>query len=555
MLANRLSEDPNVTVLVIEAGDHDQEWSFTVPSSFTDVQLRKAFDWMYMTIPQSSGCEALKKQTSLWPLGMTMGGTSSSNSMLYVRGNKADYDQWEEGGAEGWGYEDVLPYFKKAEAYEGADVSFEYHGMDGPLSVSKHTHVTPLARGLIEAGRELGYDVVDYNGQSQLGFSLTQNTIKRGTRTSTATAYLHPVRRRENLFILKEHMVRSLKFENDTVVAVYITPTEKYKYGGEQLLRVAREVIISAGPVNSPVILMMSGIGVGEHLNQVPITQIQELPVGRNLQDAVMVPIPVILDEDPTTGNTLTDELMQSPLSMLQYSLTGGGPLSSTALEVVGFVRSGLEHPGSGPDLMILLYNKPMNPELMRLLGITGQGSALLWGYDLINEDTKSGYVLFVVLLHPRSRGYVQLDTVRSPLQMPYINPNYLSDKEDIEVLLKGIRTAQSILNTTALSKFKGQLPTKDASSPHPYDSDNFWRWYIPRVTLHGYSPCGTCKMGRVDDSSAVVDPLLRVKGVDGVRVVDASIFPQSLSGNTYAATVMVAERAADMIKNHWNNL
>lgn len=553
VLANRLSEDPNVTVLVIEAGDHDDEWAFGVPSAFTEVHLRKELDWMYQTIPQSSGCEFVKKQTPMFPMGMTMGGTSSSNSMLYIRGNKADYDQWEKNGAKGWSYEDVLPYFKKAESYNGFDVDLEYHGTDGPLQVSKHTYVTPLARALIDASKELGYDTIDYNGKSQLGFSLTQNTIERGSRSSTANAYLHPARKRDNLFVLKEHMVRSLKIEDNRVTGLYYTPTANYMYSGEQKLRVAREVIISAGPVNSPIILMLSGIGEKEHLAQAPITQIKELPVGRNFQDTVMIPIPIILEDDSSTsGTTITDELRQSPLSMMQYTLTGDGPLSSTGQEVVGFVRSGFEPPGSGPDLMIMLYNRFMGPDLIRLLTITAQGSVYLWGYDLTSEEFKSGYVICVVLLHPRSRGYVKMDTVRSPLQMPYINPDYLSNKEDTDILLKGIRSAQALLNSTAFSKFKGRCPAEDASSPFPYNSDDFWRWYISRISLPGQSPSGSCKMGGDSDMSAVVDPMLRVKGVDGVRVVDASIMPQAISGNTYATTVMIAEKAADMIKNDW---
>ncbi len=555
VLANRLSEDPNVTVLVIEAGDHDHHWSFGVPSSFSDVQLRKDYDWMYQTIPQSSACEFLMKQLGQWPLGKTMGGTSSSNWMLYARGNKGDYDQWKEAGANGWGYQDVLPYFKKAESYKGIDVDFDYHGMDGPISVSKHTYVTPLAHALIDASKELGYDVVDYNGKSQLGFSLTQNTIERGMRSSTANSYLHPIRKRDNVWVLKEHMVRTLKIENNTVVGVYFTPTAEYQFGGEQKLRVAREVIISAGPVNSPILLLLSGIGQKEHLDQVPITQVQELPVGRNLQDAVMVPIPVILDDDsPTSGNTITDDLLESPLSMLQYWLMGNGPLSSTAFEVVGYIRSGLEPPGSGPDIQLLLYNRFMGPDLMRLLGITVQGMSYLWGYDLTNNKFKSGYVLFVVLLHPRSRGYVQMDTLRSPLSMPYINPNYLSEKTDSEIILKGIRKAQELLNTAAFSQFKGRIPAEDATAPFPYDSDEFWYWYIQRISLPGHSPSGTCKMGGADDPSAVVDPSLKVKGVEGLRVVDASVMPQAVSGNSYTSTVMIAEKAADIIKDYWAN-
>lgn len=555
VLANRLSEDPNITVLVIEPGGHDLDWKINIPSAFTEVQLHPFYDWMYRTMPQKHSCIALKKQCSTWPLGKTMGGSSSSNSMLYVRGNKADYDQWEKDGAIGWNYENVLPYFKKAEEYEGFDVDPEFHGTTGPLSVSKHSFVTPLAQSLVEAGKELGYEVLsDYNGQSQLGFSFTQNTIKAGSRASTAIGYLHPVRRRKNLSVLREHAVRSMKIENNTVIGVYVTTTAEYQAGEERLYKVNREVIVSAGAVNSAAILMLSGIGLKEKLEKIPITLKHELPVGNNLQDSIMVPYPVILDDVlPNSGTTFTRELLQSPLSMLQYSLTGGGPLSSSGIEVVGFVRSGLEPEGSGPDIQILLYNRPMDPDMLRLLDITVQGAAQLWGYDLLNDEPRSGYVLFAVLLHPRSRGEVLLDTVRSPLQPPWINPNYLAEKEDIEVLLRGIRVIQKLLNTTSLQQFKGRVPTVEATSSYTYDSDNFWRWYIPHVTLTGHSPLGTCKMGGQHDPSAVVDPRLRLRGLKGVRVVDASVMPRAVSGDTYATSVMIAEKAADMIKEDRN--
>lgn len=550
VLASRLTEDPNITVLVIEAGGHDLERNIQIPSAFTETQLRPFYDWMYRTIPQQHSCVALKGQSSLWPLGKTMGGSSSLNSMLYARGNRADFDQWEREGASGWSYNDVLPYFKKAENYEGYDVDLEFHGSGGPLTVSKHSFVTPLAESFVKASEGLGYAVLDYNGKAQLGFSLTQNTINSGSRSSTATAYLHPVRRRENLSILREHSVRSLKLENDSVVGVYVTTTPEYQAGEAKLFKVDREVIVSAGTVNSAVVLMMSGIGEREELSKIPITANHELPVGENLQDSVMIPYPVILEAVSATSEaTFTKEILQSPLSMLKYYLTGGGPLSSTGMEVVGFVRSGLEPEGSGPDLQILLYNKPMDPDMLRLLGITSAGAAQLWGYSMLDDEPRSGYLLLVVLLHPRSRGYVRLDSARSPLQPPWINPNYLAEKEDSEILLRGIRVVQKLLDTPSLRKFKGTSPMREATCSYAYDSDEFWHWYFSHATLTGHSPSGTCKMGGASDPSAVVDPRLRVRGIKGARVVDASVMPRAVSGNTYAVSVMIAEKAADMIR------
>ena len=551
VLANRLSENPNVTVLLIEAGGRDVHHNIHIPLAFPQLQLDPSIDRMYLTTPQKEACVALKGQKSAWPRGKVLGGSGSLNAMMHTRGNKEDYDKWEELGAKGWSYKDVLPYFKKMESFSGFGVDPEYHGYDGPLKVGKTKFFTPLADAFVAAGKELGFREVDYNGESQTGFSLLQTTINEGSRCSSATAYLHPVRHRKNLFVLLDTAVRNLKLENDRVLGVYAVRAEEYKFGVEQLIKAKREVILSAGAVDSAKILMMSGIGPEEHLINVPITVVKDLPVGKNLQDHVMIPYPIILDDVPADGGvTYTKPFSESFLSVLQYYLTGSGPLTSNGAEVHAFLPSGLERDNSSaPDIQLIFFSSMLTPHLLDIFHLTTQGATQLWSYHIFDDEPRSGYIVFPSLLHPQSVGDIRLDTVRSPLETPWINPNYLNDTNDVEVLLRGIRYVQKLLKTKAFEPYRGRTPTEEATSPYSYDTDDFWRWYIRRATLTIYHPVGTCRMGDPNDPKTVVDPQLRVKGFKNLRVVDASVMPTIVTGNTNAPTVMIAEKAADIIK------
>ena len=552
VLANRLSENPNVTVLLIEAGGQDINHNIPIPLAFTQLQLDPNIDWMYTTTPQKEACISLKGQKSAWPRGKVLGGSGSIGTMMHTRGNKEDYDQWEELGAKGWSYKDLLPYFKKMESFSGFRGDPDYHGYEGPLSVGRTNFFSPLADAFVDGGKELGFEELDYNGESQTGFSLMQTTIEGGSRCSPTQAYLHPVRHRENLFVLLDMAVRNLKLEGpDRAVGVYAVRAAQYKTGIEKLIKARKEVILSAGTVGSAKILMMSGIGPEEHLKNVPISVVRNLPVGKNLQDHVMVPYPVILDDVPVeSGISYTQPFSESFLSILQYYLLGGGPLTSNVAEAHAFLHSGLEDKNkSAPDIQLILFSSMLYPHLLNIFHFTAQGAHQLWSYQVLDAEPKSGYIIFPSLLHPQSIGDIRLDEARSPLEIPWINPNYLNGTHDVEVLLKGIRHVQRLIETKSFKSYRGRTPSKDATSPYQYDSDDFWRWYIRHATLTLYHPVGTCKMGDPSDPTTVVDPQLRVKGFKNLRVVDASIMPKIITGNTNAPVIMIAEKAADMIK------
>jgi choline dehydrogenase-like flavoprotein len=507
VLANRLSEDPSVRVLLIEAGKRDRHPNIKIPAAFAK-QFKTKLDWDLATEPEPH-CD----NRSLYiPRGKGLGGSSSMNAMLYVRGNPLDYDGWAAAGASGWSWDEVLPYFLRAEDNQrGAS---EYHATGGPLRVEDERSPRPLTGRFLAACAEAGIPrIADYNGPEQDGAALAQVTQRNGKRWSAADAYLRPALRRPNLEVVTGALVSGLQIEGGVARGVRYS---RGRRGGEQVARAEREVILSAGAIASPQLLLLSGIGPADQLRQLGVQVRHELPgVGANLQDH---PYVSCVWEVPGGGSLLDAE---KPKALLEYLLRRTGPLTSSVAEAFAFVRS---RPGlPGPDLQFHF----------------GPAYFVDNGFD---EYGGHAITTGPVLVKPRARGWVRLRST-DPSAKPRILTNSLSEQEDVEALAAGVRLAREIASTTPLAEVVGR-----ELFPGPeVDTDDAIAADVRRRTELLYHPVGTCRMGTRPD--AVVAPDLRVHGLEGLRVVDASVMPIIPAGNTNAPTIMIAEKAADLIR------
>ena len=509
VLANRLSENPRVRVLLLEAGGPDRNPWIHIPVGYFKTMHNPKYDWCYVTEPDP-GIDGRQLQ---WPRGKVLGGSSSLNGLLYVRGQREDYDRWARLGNTGWSYEEVLPYFKKSEDQQrGAD---EYHGVGGPLKVSDLRLRRPIADCFIAAAEEVGIPRnADYNGASQEGVGYFQQTAYKGFRWSTAKAFLRPARKRPNLIVETHAQTTRVLFEGKRAVGV------EYLQGGE--LRTARagtEVILSAGAIGSPQILQCSGVGPAELLQRVGVTPILNLPgVGMNLQDHLQVRL--VFKTRMRTLNDEVNSLVKKAWIGLQYMLLRSGPLTLAASQVAIFTRSGPD--ADRPDIQF--HMQPLSADK------PGEGA-----------HPFSAFTSSVCQLRPYSRGSVEIRSA-DPQQYPAIHPNYLSDERDHPVVIGGVRLARRIANAPSLAPHILSEFVPGAE----YQTDDELLEAARRYSQTIYHPVGTCKMGQ--DETAVVDERLRVRGVSGLRVVDASIMPELVSGNTNAPAIMIAEMAADMI-------
>lgn len=518
VLANRLSENPSNTVALIEAGGEDKKLEIKIPAGYAKLHHSEV-DWnVYWTEPQK---HALNRKIYL-PRGKVLGGCSSTNAMAYVRGNKEDYNDWEKLGNKGWGYKDVLPYFKKSE--NNQDLNNSYHGTSGELHVNYAKRFkTPFTEAFIESCIETGFQRNDdTNGAEQDGAGLFQFTIKDSLkRHSAVDAFLRPAMTRSNLTVLTHSITQRIIIEKDRAVGVEILR------GGKtiQTLKANKEVILSAGSFASPQLLMLSGIGDAEELQKQGIDCIKHLPgVGKNLQDHLFYPVSALATIQEGQNHHIKP--LNQLSDMLQYFLFKKGALTISPLEAVAFGRTSLS--ADRVDYQLHFATLHLNEEYNVNL------------YDLKTFPYNDGFTILPTLLRPESRGYVALKS-KNPLDCALIEPCFLSAENDRTVLIEAGRKAIDILKASPFNPYRKKILYNLETA-----SDEVFLLHIQKIMETVYHPVGTCKMG--NDAMAVVNDALQVHGVEGLRVIDASIMPTIVSGNTNAPVYMIAEKGADMV-------
>jgi choline dehydrogenase len=517
VLAARLTDDPQIRVLLVEAGPKDRSWRIDMPSAVGSLLSSDRFNWNYV----SEAEPYLDGRRLTHPRGRVLGGSSSINGMVYIRGHAGDYDGWAESGLSGWGYADVLPYFKRAEQHlHGAD---PYHGGSGPLAVfAPDLRASPLASAFVQAAAQAGYGLSDDpNGERQEGFGRVDRTTRNGRRCSTARAYLAPALKRANLKILTGALVRRILLRGDRAIGIEFAPGNRFAQGNQAATAYAdRDVIVSAGAINSPQLLQLSGIGAAAHLSATGIDARIDLPaVGANLNDHPDLVIqhrclqPVsIFGANRGMGKILTG---------LRWFAGLGGLAGSNHFEAGGFLRSraGVRQ----PDLQLTFMPLAIKP-------------------GTVDDVGMHSFQVHIDLMRPKSLGRV---TVRSadPAAAPSICFNYLADPQDREDLRTAVRLTREILAQPALSPHRGEELNPGAAIRSDADIDA----WVRRSVETCYHPVGTCRMG-LDARNSVVDAQCRVHGVANLRVIDASVMPAIVSGNTNAPTIMIAEKMSDVL-------
>jgi choline dehydrogenase len=518
VLANRLSSDPNHSVLLIEAGGRDRHPLVQLPMLMGKLMHSRIYNWQYETEPELE----LDNRRIYWPRGKALGGTSTINGMIYVRGNRHDYDRWAQLGLPGWSYAEVLPYFRKSEGHvERRDA---FHGAEGPLTVCRARGKNPLFDMFVEAGRQAGYPINDdFNGAEQQGFGRYDFTIRNGKRCSTSKAFLRPILNRSNLTVATHALTHRIVVENGRAVAVDFAEN-----GESRRVRANREIVLSAGAVNSPQILMLSGIGNADELMAHGIKVVHDLPgVGKNLQDHVDVCVVYQVTKPVTLYSDLRIDRLTT--SILRGYLFGEGVATTFPYEGGAFLKSrpGLEAPDIQAHFMPAL-EKTANLHWPKL-------------FNSAKVEDNHGVTIRVGPINPESRGEITLRSAK-PDDSPKIFANYLGAEFDKETTIAGVKMIREVM---AQKAFEGVRGGELAPGPMVRSNSEMRQWLkrAGGTTLH---PVGTCKMGT--DTLAVVDAELKVRGVEGLRVADASIMPIISSGNTNAPTIMIGEKAADMV-------
>jgi choline dehydrogenase len=517
VLANRLSADPRNRVALIEAGPSDRKFptniKTTVPVGSRGLTPYSKYNWQYAF----TGGAHLHNHEIAVPRGKLFGGSSSINGMVYIRGHRKDYDGWAAMGLDGWGYDEVLPYFKKHENREAG--ASAYHGVGGELNVAALRSPNRLAAAFVDAAAETQYRRNnDFNGPEQDGFGPYEVTQKNGERWSSARAFLHPALSRPNLTVFDEALVAKIRFDGKRAAGLTV------KRRGETVeLDAAREIVLSGGAINSPQLLMLSGIGPAEKLQALGIDIVADLPgVGQNLQDH---PTVAVTGEDPTgTAFAMTPRsLPRLAIDVLDYMFRRRGQLGTNLVETGGFVRTKPDVPN--PDLQFTVM--PMVRDMTHIL------------------PRDHGFGVYLTILRPKSRGSIELVSA-DPEAKPRLHPHFLEDEDDIAILLHGIKLTRQILSAPAFKPYLGKETAPGAEVVYDADLRDFMRKTVMTI----FHPVGTCKMGPDQDKMAVLDNRLRVRGIAGLRVADASVMPNIVSGNTNAPSIMIGERCAEFVLN-----
>jgi choline dehydrogenase len=510
VLANRLSESGRSRVLLLEAGPRNRHPWLHVPLGYGKLFTNQRYNWCYTTEPQAE-CNG---RNVIAPRGKTLGGSSSINGLIYIRGQAEDFDHWRQLGNAGWSHEDVLPYFRMAENNErGADA---HHGAGGPLSVSDTRDRHPLAAAFIEAAQQCGYPRNDdFNGATQEGAGFYQNTMRNGVRASTAAAYLKPARKRSNLHVVSEALAARILFDGRKATGV-----EYLVDGATCTAHANAEVLVAGGAFNSPQLLQLSGLGPAEHLRSLGIPVLADLPgVGNDLNDHYFARV-ILKCREPITLNDAVRDWRQGAATVLRYALFRRGYFAMPAISAGCFLRA--LPSAATPDVQCSI--------------------ALYSAHDIGgNLDDFSGFMITCCLLRPESRGHVRIKSA-DPHQAPAIHPNYLAARKDRDTLVAGVKVLRRLAQAPALARYVAE---EFEPGPGCADDDALLD-FIRRRGSTVYHPVSTCRMG--PDAKAVVDERLRVRGFERLRVIDASIMPAVVSGNTNAATIMIAEKGADMI-------
>ncbi|XP_014208795.2 glucose dehydrogenase [FAD, quinone]-like [Copidosoma floridanum] len=550
VLANRLTENPDWRVLLVEQGD-DPSLASDIPG-FQSLLRRTHEDYNYKVEPSKYLCQGMKNRSCSWPAGKALGGSSVINAMIYVRGTKQDFDGWKDQGNDDWGYEDVLPYFLKIENYHPEVVAKhgDKFGTGGPLTLRPYNYSVSGAQDLLlEAAKELGIPVLDMlNTEKNIGFGKAYGALENGVRQNDAKAYLNPIRDRSNLYVMKSARVDSVVIAGKRATGVKVT----LKSGRQVELKAQKEVIVSSGTLASPHILMLSGIGPREELERHNIDVVADLPVGKHLQNHLiwMGVYLTFLNKSAQASNSQENIILDKTY---EYLLHRKGELSTgSGTDLLGFVNT--KDPNAKyPNLQFHFVPVPQN-QPMRAVEL---GKALNFVDDFISEmvqlNSECESIIFgTTLLHPKSEAQLKLKSTYPEDQIE-IHTSYLDNQEDIDLMLEGLDIARDLLKTKPFKDLDAKLHRLNIAgcTAYPTDSREYWECNMRHTTATIYHPTGSCKMGP-NSKDSVVDNNLRVHGVEGLRVIDASIMPEITSANIHATVLMIAEKGADMIKKEW---